>query len=232
MRSEPDLAATIAGLVRNLHPVAPLEPPALRLLRWAATTTGLGLVSVILLGVRPDAAERVQAGWFLLRAAATLGMAMAGAGIAFVTSVPGRGRSLVARALPAATGLVWAGLLAQTITGIGSPIALLSGATVHPVCVLLVTTIALPPGVVLARMLRHGAPLQAGWTAACAGLASAGVGALGAQFVCANDAAAHHLVWHVTPVAVLTAAAAVAGPWLLPGPSRPPRPGGLGARWR
>jgi hypothetical protein len=41
------------------------------------------------------------------------------------------------------------------------------------------------------------------------------VGALGAQFVCANDAAAHHLLWHFTPVVLVTVASIAVGSPLL-----------------
>ena len=92
-----------------------------------------------------------------------------------------------------------------------SPLDVLLQVTPHPSCVLLIAATALAPGVALVRMLQHAAPLQAAWTAGLAGLASLALGALGAQFVCSNDAAAHHLLWHFTPVVLFTLASAAAG---------------------
>jgi hypothetical protein len=53
-----------------------------------------------------------------------------------------------------------------------------------------------------------------------AGLASLAVGALGAQFVCSNDAAGHQLLWHFTPVVLLTVASIAVGSSLFGWPHR------------
>ena len=70
------------------------------------------------------------------------------------------------------------------------------------------------------RMLRGSAPLQARWTGGLAGLASLSLGALGTQFVCTNDAAAHHLLWHFTPVVLFALASAAVGSSLFGWPHR------------
>ena len=221
MKSErPDLPLTIARLVRSATPVTPLERPSVRLARWAITSTALALVSVAILGVRPDVAAQMMNGWFVARATATLAIVVAAAIVAFFMSVPGIGPSRLLRALPLAACLVWAVMLVGTIAAARSPLALLLQVTPHPSCVLLIAVTALSPGVMLVRMLRHAAPLQAAWTAGFAGLASLGVGALGAQFVCTNDAAAHHLLWHFAPVALLTVAGIAVGSSLLGRPRR------------
>jgi hypothetical protein len=75
----------------------------------------------------------------------------------------------------------------------------------------------------LVRMLRHAAPLQARWTGGFAGLASLALGALGTQFVCTNDAEAHHLLWHFTPVVLLALASGAVGSSLFGWPHRQER---------
>jgi hypothetical protein len=218
----PDLPLTIARLVRSAAPVAPLDAPSVRLARWATISTGLVVLSVVSLGVRPDLASQIGNGWFVARAAATLTIAAAAAIVAFFMSVPGLEPSLRVRAVPLAACLVWAVMLVGTIATSGSSLDLLLRATPHPFCVLLIAATALPPGVALVRMLQHAAPLQAAWAAGLAGLASLALGALGTQFVCADDAAAHHLLWHFTPVVLLAAASIMVGSsW----PRPPHRPG-------
>jgi hypothetical protein len=216
----PDLSLTIARLVRSATPVTPLEGPSVRLARWAITSTTLAFVSVAILGARADVAAQMMNGWFVARATATLAIVVAAALVAFLMSVPGVEPSRLVRALPLAAGLIWAVMLVGTIAATRSPLALLLQVTPHPSCVLLIAATALSPGVMLVRMLRHASPLQAAWTAGFAGLASLGVGALGAQFVCTNDAAAHHLLWHFTPVVLLTVASIAVGSSLLGRPHR------------
>jgi hypothetical protein len=211
----PDLPLTIARLVRSAAPVTPLEPPSIRLAQWAIASAALALLSVAILGVRADVAAQMMNGWFVARATATLAIVVAAAIVAFCMSVPGVERSRLVRALPVATCVVWAVMLIGTVAATRSPLELLLEVTSHPSCVLLIAATAFLPGVILVRMLRHAAPLAAWWTGGLAGLASLAVGALGAQFVCTNDAAGHHLLWHFTPVVLLTLASiAVAPSWL------------------
>lgn len=216
MKSEgPALSLTIARLVRSVTPVTPLEPPALRLARWSIGATVLAFLSVAILGVRADVGAHMLNGWFVVRGTATLAIVVAAAIMAFSTSVPGVQPSRLVRALPLAAWLTWALVLAGTLAATRSPLDVLLRVSSHPSCVLLIVAAGLLPGVTLVRMLRDAAPLQARWTAGFAGLASFALGALAAQFVCSNDAAAHHLLWHFTPVALLTMASAATGSLLL-----------------
>jgi hypothetical protein len=200
--------------------VTPLERPSVRLARWAIASAALALVSVAVLGVRTDIAAQLMNGWFVARATATLVIVVAAAIVAFLMSVPGVEPSRLVRALPWAACLIWAVMLVGTIAGTRSPLAFLLQVTPHPSCVLLIAATALSPGVMLVRMLQDAAPLQAAWTGGLAGLASLALGALGTQFVCTNDAAAHHLLWHFTPVVLLTAASIAVGSSLFGRPHR------------
>lgn len=221
MKSErPDLPLTIARLVRSATPVTPLEAPSVRLARWAITSTALALLSVVIFGVRADVAAQMMNGWFVARATAAIAIAFAAAIVAFFLSVPGVEPSRLIRALPLAACLVWAVMLVGTIAATRSPLDLLLQVTPHPSCVLLIVATAFLPGVILVRMLRHAAPLATRWTSGLAGLASLAVGALGAQFVCTNDAAGHQLLWHFTPVVLLALASIAVGSSLFGWPRR------------
>jgi hypothetical protein len=219
----PDLPLTIARLVRSAAPVTPLEAPSVRLARWAITSTALAFLSVVILGMRADVAAQMANGWFVARATATLAIVVVAAIVAFFISVPGVEPSRLVRALPLAGCLVWAVMLVGTIAATRSPLDVLLQVTPHPSCVLLIAATAITPGVMLVRMLRHAAPLQARWTGGFAGLASLALGALGTQFVCTNDAAAHHLLWHFTPVVLLALASVAVGSSLFGWPHRQER---------
>jgi hypothetical protein len=219
----PDLSLTIATLARRATPVTPLDTPSVRLARWAMTSTALALLTIAVLGVRSDVAAQMMNGWFVARATATLAIVVAAASVTFVMSVPGLEPSRLVRVLPLAACLVWAVMLAGTLAAATSPLDVLLQVTPHPSCVLLVAATAIAPGVMLVGMLRHAVPLHARWTGGLAGLASLALGALGAQFVCSNDAAAHHLLWHFTPVVLLTLLGGAVGSSLFGWPHRQER---------
>jgi hypothetical protein len=207
----PDLPLTIARLVRSATPVARLAPPLIRMTRWTIVAASLVSLWVVLLGVRVDAAPRMTDGWFIARAVATLVIVAAAATVAFLISVPGVWPSRAARTLPAMAGVAWGVMLAAALAFAGSPLERLLLVQPHPVCVLQIAGLALLPGVVLTRMLRRAAPLRRRWTGGLAGLAIAALGALGTQFVCGDDTAAHHLVWHFTSVVLLALAGVAMG---------------------
>ena len=70
-------------------------------------------------------------------------------------------------------------------------------------------------------LVRRAAPLRPGWTGLLATLTAASVGALGTHLVCPNGDAAHLLVWHFVPVALLAAAGIQLGRRLLHWPLQP-----------
>jgi hypothetical protein len=218
-----DLSLTIATLARSATPVTPLEAASVRLARWAITSTALAVLSIAILGVRSDVAAQMMNGWFLTRATATLAIVVSAAIVTFFMSVPGVEPSRLVSAVPFAACLVWAVMLVGTLAATQSPVDILLQVTPHPTCVLLIAATAIMPGGILVRMLRHAAPLQARSTSGFTGLASFALGALGTQFVCTNDAAAHHLLWHFTPVVVFALASVAVGSLLFGWPHRQQR---------
>jgi hypothetical protein len=74
----------------------------------------------------------------------------------------------------------------------------------HLACALRMLVLGAVPAAAAFVMIRRAAPLEPRWTAALASLAALALGALGAQLDCPLGTAAHTLVSHVVPLAVLT----------------------------
>lgn len=204
----PPLPLVIAQLARDAAPVTPLPSPFARWATWTLKAVTAAAIVTILVGflprLRPAFAADVRDPRFLLAALLTGGLALTAAGAAFALSVPGVARDRLARVVPLLAAIAWATLLWTRLLAIGHPVAHIAAVPWHPVCVLLILTISALPGLWLFGMLRRAAPLQTLWTGALAALASLALGALGTQFICPIDDPAHHVVWHFTPVMVLT----------------------------
>jgi len=200
----PPLPRVIAQLARDATPVAPLPPPSARLTTWTLKAATAAAIVTILLGLRPDVVVRLRDPRFIAAAVVTLAIALAAAAAAFVLSVPGAGPRRVMRAMPLLAAAAWGMLLWVRLTAAGEPVTQLAATPWHPACVVLILSVGALPGIWLFAMLRRAAPLQPLWTGALAALASLALGALGTQFVCPIDAPAHQLLWHFTPVVLIT----------------------------
>ena len=212
---QPDIASTIAVLVRDATPVAPLDLPSVRVTRWVLVSAAAAVLAVTWLGARPDAASQLGRPWFAARAALTLATAIAAAVVAVRMSVPGLARAHGLRAVPWGLCLGWGALLVGALAATGAPLRLLRDVSPHVSCFACITAIGFVPGAWLVCSLRQAAPLDTRWTGGCAGLAGAAAGALATQFVCGSDAPAHHLLWHFLPVVVIALAQLALAPRLL-----------------
>jgi len=200
-----DLALTIARLARSGTPVTPLAPPVVRLARWLLAAVGASLVIAGLLGVRADVVAQLADAWFLARAGLALVIVTVAGLAALRLGVPGAGRPLATR-LAVAAGLAGWGLVSVAmLMATGAPIGALRDVEPHVVCALRTLTIGLGPAALLVVMLRRASPLQPREAGGFAVLAGAALGAVGTQFVCPDDTAAHHLVWHAVPVLMFAA---------------------------
>jgi hypothetical protein len=200
----PPLALVIARLARDARPVAPLPSPSARWITWALKAAAAAAIVTILLGLRHDVVARLRDPRFIVAALVTLAVALSAAAGAFVLSVPGAGSRRVVRAVPLLAASAWAALLWLRLSTAGEPVTQLAATPWHPACVLLILSVGTLPGIWLFAMLRRAAPLQPLWTGALAALASLAFGALGTQFVCPIDAPGHQLLWHFTPVVLIT----------------------------
>jgi hypothetical protein len=198
----------IAGLTRDLKPVAVLPSPAIRLGQWLAVLPLLVAPGAMVWGLRDDLAavleDRVQLTW----AALALATSCTAAWSALRLAVPGARGVAMAVASSLAAVVLWIATLANEVTS-GAGFAAGAMAWPYPVCIVKVASIALMPAVALLVMLRQAAPLEPGLTSGMAVLAATAAGALGAQIACPNGLAAHVLLGHVGPMVGLSILAAV-----------------------
>jgi hypothetical protein len=205
----------IVDLARRAEPVTPLPPTWVRWSRWAAVSVGVVALAVIVKGPRSNLTEAIQSAAFggsTLVLFATAGLAGA---IALASSVPGSLNVRGAAGVPVGLALLWPILLLVSLISHGDMAAQFLAEPREFACVLSVMLLGLLPSLAMVVMVRRAAPLEFFWTGAWALLAGLALGAIGAQFICPIDRAAHLLLWHVTPVALLTVAGAIAGRVLL-----------------
>jgi hypothetical protein len=195
----------IRGLVADLRPVRPLQPPGLQALVWLAVVIvmGFGLGAI---ADRDAAAERLMAApdaW-LSALGSALTMAMA-AIAAFQLSMPDRSQLWAALPLPAA--ILWiaasgAGCLRSWLV----PGMHAAGLDDTRNCIAFILAVSVPLSAVLLAMMRRAYPLYPGLAAVIAGLASAAAAATLLDLFHPYDASATDLVVHTVAVALVIVA--------------------------
>jgi hypothetical protein len=197
----------IENLAQGLKPAPPLPPPGKRAAAWSLGA--VLYVGLLVLGMGFVAGFTDAMGapfWFSQAAALATGVLACSA--AFAAMVPG----LTSRAgvWAVATGFVWlATLLAAP--GVAADWSAVGGASHEWVCVGFIVIGGTPLAVVLARMLRRGAPLRPSTTAAFVVLAAAALTNAGACFSLPHANGAVTFAWHGTTVLVLVVLAASTG---------------------
>ena len=210
----------IDRLARDATPVRPLALPSKRLARWTVATALCLAASVAWVEVRHDLAASMRTMSFLVQAGLLLVTALLSAAAALVVGVPGASSSRTVRWLPLIATATWAAWLVAAI--VAQPeVSRVWWPAAAPHCALDVTLLGLVPGFLIWSLVRRAAPLRPGWTGLLATLTAASVGALGTHLVCPNGDAAHLLVWHFVPVALLAAAGIQLGRRLLHWPLQP-----------
>jgi hypothetical protein len=210
----------IDRLVRDATPVRPLALPSVRLRRWAIVTAICLATSVAVVGVRHELDASMRTLSFVVQAGLLLGTALVSAAAALVCGVPGAHAPRVLRFLPVLATAAWSAWLVAAI--LGQPgTSRVWWPSPSPQCAVDITLIGLVPGLLLWSYVRRAAPLRPGWTGLLATLTAASVGALGTHLICPVGEAAHLLVWHVVPVALLAAAGIRLGQRALHWPVRP-----------
>ena len=196
------IATVIRRITDGLTPVAPLRPVRVRASTWAALSAVSLAVIAWKVGFRRDLAAAAPA--LVLQVVAMGVLAGIGAAAALRLAVPGAdrrsGRILAACVL----GLWPCGLLAWALID-GARTASVVAAPLHLTCMRTIGIIALVPAVVLAVMIRRGAPLRPHWAAAMAGTAAAAVGAIGVALTCPISRASHLLIAHALPTVMIAA---------------------------
>jgi hypothetical protein len=192
----------IVQLTHSLEPVQPLASPFVRLVRWVALSITVGAIGVLAIGARADFADSVRDPAFAGVALLAIATGIAAAAGALLLSVPGAERSPAQRGLPLLLLIAWTASLAMMLVSGGAALERLLALPVHVACVMEIAAFALVPGWALFDMLRRAAPLKVVWTAVLAALAATALGAAATQMVCPVDDPAHHLVSHITPMAL------------------------------
>ncbi len=214
-----DTECLIRTLAKDAEPVTPLDRPWRRAAVWTIAGAGYLLVLVVMMSPRADLGARIQDPRFLLEQATALIMAVTAALAAFATVVPGHRRQIIW--LPIVAAATW-----LAIIGVGAwKDARLAPATdallqADWTCVWTILVGAAVPAVVMAAMLRRGAPLTPHVSAALGGLAAAGLGNLGICLFHPHSSNVTVLVWHGGVVVMLAVLVGIAGGQLLRWPSR------------
>jgi hypothetical protein len=195
------------GLARGLTPVAPLWSPARRAVAWSVCALFyVGILVAMMSAVGPDA-DRAGAGfWASQLAAVVLGLAASWAALGSV--VPGLPKH--SRVWAALAAFVWLATLV-----VSSPWnfdwATVVGAGHEWACVGFIAIGGAPLMLVLTVMLRRGAPLSPGATAAFAALAVGGLANVGACLSLPHANSAITFAWHGGVVVALVALAGLTG---------------------
>jgi len=200
MRTD-DLIADLAGRVT---PVRPLPPPAVRALGWLVLAGLCAVAGVTVFGARADVMVRLTQTDYLSIALLALTTSVFAAVISLILAIPGAERTPLLRVTALASFGLWAGTSVWGVLAEGRGLPVFTDPH-WPVCFVRVVLVALLPAVVLFVMLRRGTPLQPGWTAAMAALASASAGALAAHVACPLDDSGHAFLGHLVSVMAMAA---------------------------
>lgn len=211
----------IAHLADRLPPVRPLGRPGFRAFVWLCGASAFfGAVALAMTSGADLAANGIGVAFVGPQIVAILTGVVA-AWAAFTSVIPGYSRA--ALIWPVAAGLAWAGALAIGISE-GQSAAMLI-APREWMCVALIVLSGAPMMTALWLMLREGAPLNPGLTAALGALA---VGALANVAACVSHPHTNNgitLVWHGATMAALVGLASVTGHlalrWNVGGPPAP-----------
>lgn len=201
---------TTEDLIRQLQasatPVRPRASPARLTLAWFGWVTPFLALVVLAISPRPDLGGVWLEPAFLAGSALALVVAGCAAVAAFATTVPGFDRWK--RALLMGLPLAWLAWFAVTaaVAGTAAP-----GELRDWQCLPVLLVFASIPVVVIALLLRHGAPPAPVRTLALGGLASGALADLGAR-LCHSATGQAHALWHAVGVlCVMTIAGAAGG---------------------
>jgi hypothetical protein len=201
----------IRELAADARPVRRLSPWLRRTALWTLVAAVCAVAVIVGVGTRRDLTQVIWRGPFVFEAFLLVVTAISAAGGALIVSVPGAERSRLVRWLPVVAGagaLLWVtGELAVVLASGEQP----GRFVLSWWCIQRTLLVGLVPGILLFAMVGRGAPLRAAWAGLLALLATSALGVLGTNIMCSVDRPVHVLLWHVGPMAVLSAAGAFIG---------------------
>ena len=209
-----DTDELIEHLAETREPVRPLPRPWIRTAIWLALAAPYVAVVVLAMPPRADLAAKLGDPRFLLEQIAALLTGTTAAAAALATTIPGFDRRIVL--FPVVPLTVWLLSLGQGCLQDWIELGP-DGLSLRPdwICFPSIVLVGAAPAIVMAIMLRRGAPLTPHLSAALGGLAAAGLGDFGLRLFHPQDASLMVLVWQLGTVFVLSAVAAWAGRYLL-----------------
>jgi thiol-disulfide isomerase/thioredoxin len=198
-------ATVIRAITDRLKPVVPLWPLRRRMWTWTALSV-LSLITVTtIFGVRRNLPVAALGSTFVLQVLAMGALAGVSAAAGLRLSVPGADR-LTGRILAFGVLGLWPCALLTWDLLKGGTVASLATEPLDFACVTKIGIGALLPAIAIAVMIRRGAPLRPCWAAAMAGMAAAGVGAVGVALTCPVSRLSHLLVSHALPTIAVAGA--------------------------
>ncbi|MBU2533639.1 MAG: DUF1109 domain-containing protein, partial [Alphaproteobacteria bacterium] len=175
----------IEQLTANARPVRRLMHPMLRMLVWAALSFAFLLASILVVGPRPDLAEKLADTRFILEISAIVMTSLMAAAAALCSGCPGRPHW--ERYAPLPFLLIWLASLGQgcwqEISSRGTTAVLGLDLT----CFEIIFLLSLVPAFVIISMVRRGAPLTPMWTVGLAMLAATTAAGAGLRFIHMQD---------------------------------------------
>ena len=204
----------IQQLAQGSGKTSRLSSPSTRTAIWLGLAVPYVALVVTMMTLRSDLAAKLVEPTYLIEQIAALFTGIAAGFAAFASTVPGFDRRFLM--LPALPFGIWFGSLS-----LGCFRAWLvygpDGLSIHPdwLCFPAIILVGMVPAIVIAIMLRRGAPLTPHLTTALGGLAAAGLGDFGLRLFHPQDASAMVLVWQMGTVFLLTALAGWFGLLLL-----------------
>ena len=211
------MSQSTENLIRRLAyssaPVRPLARPWVRAMGWL-TISGIYMAIVVSLMKGHGLPPKWNDPRFIIEQVSALAVGIGAAVSAFATIVPGHNRSFLAILLiplSAWLGTVGEGCI-HSLTRLGPGALLLE----HDLaCFPFIALAGTVPAILIALMLRQGAPLTPRLTAGLGALAAAGLANFSLRLFHPEDVTVMLLFWHVGGVLMLSALAASAGRYLL-----------------
>jgi len=196
----------ISGLAADVTTVRRLAPP------WGRATLWLGASApylLLLYVLWPHPATAARDSRFAVEQVAALVTALTASLAAFSLTVPGRSR--VIALMPIAPLTLWILMIGQACAQEWSTGVPLAPILPHWGCLVATIVTGAVPAILIAVMLRRGAPLMPRLTTLLGALAVAGLANFGIRFVHALDSSFVVVTWHVGAVMALATALASGG---------------------
>jgi hypothetical protein len=196
----------IGRLASDAGRVKILPPPERRVLLWLLLALPYVAAVALVMGLRADLGDKLSETRFLVEQVAAAATAIAAAFAAYTAVVPGRARWPLF--LPLAPLAVWLGSLGQGCLAGEAGLVFFN----DWICLPVIALVGALPAIVMALMLRRGAPLYPHLAVALGGLAAAALGNVGLRLFHPVDASLMVLVWQFGSVALLACLAGLFGP--------------------